>query len=125
MLYVTDTHILIWYITGELHDKVDKVFKSAEMGESTIFIPTIVLAECLYLVENKKIELDFNNLLERIDGSRNFVPASFNFQVMKLLPEIKLKELHDRVIVATAKILNAKLLTEDREIRESKIVDVV
>ena len=52
-------------------------------------------------------------------------PHHFNFQVMKLLPEIKLKELHDRVIVATAKILNAKLLTEDKEIRESKIVDVV
>ena len=57
--------------------RLNRVFKSAEIGESTIFIPTIVLAECRYLVESKKIELDFNNLLERIDGSRNFIPASF------------------------------------------------
>jgi len=125
MLYVTDTHALVWYIIGQLHDKVDEIFKSAEMGESTIFIPTIVLAECLYLVEKGKIKLDFDELLRRIELSRNFVPASFNFQVMKLLPEIGLKELHDRVIVATAKMLNAKLLTKDRKIRETGIAEVI
>ena len=125
MLYVTDTHALVWYIIGKLHDKVDAVFKSAEAGEATIFIPTIVLAECLYLVENEKIKLDFDDLLGRIEMSRNFIPASFNFQVMKLLPETRLKELHDRIIVATAKILNAKLITKDRQIRDSGIVEIV
>lgn len=125
MLYVTDTHALVWYIIGKLHDKVDAVFKSAEAGEATIFIPTIVLAECLYLVENEKIKLDFDDLLGRIEMSRNFIPASFNFQVMKLLPETGLKELHDRIIVATAKILNAKLITKDRKIRDSGIVEIV
>lgn len=125
MLYVTDTHALVWYIIGKLHDNVDAVFKSAETGEVTIFIPTIVLAECLYLVENEKIKLDFDDLVRRIEISRNFIPAAFNFQVMKLLPEIRLKELHDRIIVATAKILNATLITKDREIRESRIVEVI
>jgi len=100
-------------------------FRSAEVGESIIFIPTIALAECLYLVENEKIEMDFGDLLGRIEISRNFIPTSFNFQVMKLLPEIKLRELHDRIIVATAKILNAKLITKDRVIRESGIVETV
>ena len=77
------------------------------------------------MVENKKIDLDFNELLERIEISSNFIPASFNFQVVKLLPEIKLSELHDRIIVATAKLLNAKLITKDREIIESRFVEVV
>jgi predicted nucleic acid-binding protein len=122
---VTDTHALVWYIIGKLHDNVDAVFKSAETGGATIFIPTIVLAECLYLVENGKIELDFDDLVRRIEISRNFIPTSFNFQVMKLLPEIRLKELHDRIIVATSKILNASLITKDRKIRESRIVEVV
>jgi PIN domain nuclease of toxin-antitoxin system len=57
--------------------------------------------------------------------SKNFIPASFIFPVMRILPEIGLKELHDRVIVATAKMLNAKLLTKDRKIREAGIVEVV
>jgi hypothetical protein len=36
-----------------------------------------------------------------------------------MLPEIKLPELHDRIIVATAKILGAKLITKDKDIVES------
>ncbi len=83
------------------------------------------MAECLYLAESKKIDLNFEELLKKIEISSNFVPVSFNFQVVKLLPNINLKELHDRVIVATAKLLNAKLITKDKEIRESGIVEVV
>jgi predicted nucleic acid-binding protein len=45
MLYVTDTHALVWYILDTLPEAVDSVFTSAEKGESTIFVPTIVLAE--------------------------------------------------------------------------------
>jgi PIN domain nuclease of toxin-antitoxin system len=125
MLFVTDTHPLVWYLLGELPERVDEIFRLAEAGDSTIFIPTIVLAECLYLVEEGKIELDFNDLLGRLGRSKNFIPTSFNFQVMKLLPEINLRELHDRIIIATAKILNAQLITKDRVIRESGLVAVV
>jgi len=83
------------------------------------------LAECLHLVENEKIDLNFSDLLKKIEMSRNFVPTSFNFQVMKVLPEIRIKELHNRIIVATANILNAKLITKDREIKEAGIVETV
>jgi len=55
----------------------------------------------------------------------NFVPASLNFQVIRLLPKINLGELHDRIIVATTRILNAKLITKDEEIRKSRIVETV
>lgn len=79
----------------------------------------------MYLVETKKIELDYNTLISKIEVSSNFVPVSFNFQVVKVLPEIKLRELHDRIIVATAKLLNAKLITKDEEIRNSGVVEVI
>lgn len=125
MFYVTDTHPFVWYLAGKLPPKIDEIFASTEKGETVIFIPTIVLAECLYLVEMKKIELDFEELVEKIEISSNFIPVSFNFQVVKLLSEISLRELHDRIIVATAKLLNAKLITRDKEIRNSGIVEVV
>jgi predicted nucleic acid-binding protein len=88
MLYVTDTQALVWYLNGTLPKAVDDIFKSAENGESTLFIPTVVLAECLYLLENRKIDLNFDDLLRRIETSRTFIPTSFNFQLLKLLPEI-------------------------------------
>ena len=125
MLYVTDTHAFIWYLLDNLPKKVDDIFKSVEKGESTIFVPTIVLVESLHLVENKKIDLNFDDLLKKIEMSKNFIPTSFNFQIMKILPELGIKELHDRIIIATAKILNAKLITKDKEIKKAGIVETV
>ena len=82
MLYVTATHALVWYIPGELHDKVDEIFKSAEAGESTIFIPTIVLAECLYLVENGKIELEkARRFLGKAGGAALAITVSQHFNL--------------------------------------------
>jgi predicted nucleic acid-binding protein len=68
MLYVTDTYPLVRYLIGELPEKSDKIFASAETGKSTIYIPTIVLAECLYLVEDGTINIDYDDLLIRIEG---------------------------------------------------------
>ena len=76
-------------------------------------------------MEENKIELDFEDLLERLEQSSNFIPASFNIRVLRLLPEIRLKELHDRIIIATAMTLNAQLITKDRDIRESGMINVV
>ncbi|MBE8540566.1 PIN domain-containing protein [Geoglobus acetivorans] len=125
MIYVTDTHPLVWYLMDRLPENADRIFTSAEKGDAIIYIPTIVLAECMYLAESGRIEIDFEDLLGRLEVGRNFVPVSFNFKVLKLLPEVKLKELHDRIIVATARILDAKLITKDEEIRESGMVETV
>ena len=58
MLYVTDAHALFGtYLIHSLKESTK--CKSAERGESTIFVPTIVLAECFYLVEKGKIDLNF------------------------------------------------------------------
>ena len=77
------------------------------------------------MVEHGKIELDFDDLPGRIAMSRNFIPASLNFNVLQMLPEIPLNVLHDRIIVATAKILDARLITKDKLIRESGLVEVL
>jgi len=50
MIYVTDTHGLVWYLTGDekLSKSARQVFENAESGEDIIVIPSIVLAEILY-----------------------------------------------------------------------------
>ncbi len=124
MFYVTDTHPLVWYIVDKkLKHDVDNIFSGAEKGECTLFIPTIALAEIRYLSEHKKIELDFLELLRKIESSNDFVPVPLDFQTIKLMP--KNLEIHDQIIVATARVLNAKLITRDRKIRKLGIVECV
>ena len=83
-----------------------------------------MLAECFYLVEKGKIDFNFDDLLKRIEMGKNFISTPFDFQVVTLLPKIKIGELHDRIIVATL-ILNARLITRDRKIKEAGIVEIV
>ena len=125
MFYLTDTHALIWYLIGRLPSRVDEVFGRAERGETIIYLPTVVLAECFYLVEHGKIAMDIGELLNKIEMSDNFIPVPFDFEILKLLPMVNLSEIHDRIIVATAKHLNAKLITKDKEITQSGEVEVV
>ena len=112
-------------MVGKLPVRVNEVFKKTEKGEAIIYVPTIVLAECLYLVERGKIALDFSEILRKIEMSNNFIPISFDLDILKLLPTIDRLELHDRIIVATAKNLGAKVLTKDEEIIKSGKVEVV
>ncbi len=90
-----------------------------------MFILVIALAELVYLVEKRKIKLDLNEVFYKIENSKNFVVVPFDFEILKEMCKIKLKEMHNRVIVATSKILNVKLITKDEEIRKSKIVETI
>jgi PIN domain nuclease of toxin-antitoxin system len=49
---VTDTHALVWYVSGEhrrLSRRAHAVFRQAEEGRSTVIIPTVVLFELTLL----------------------------------------------------------------------------
>lgn len=125
MFYVVDTHPLIWYLAEKLPKNVDDIFRASEIGDNLIFIPTIVLAECYYLIDDERIQLNFDDILTKIEKSSNFLIAPLNLDIIKMLPKINIKELHDKIIVSTAKFLNATLITKDRKIIDSKIVETV
>ena len=125
MFYVADTHAWVFYLLNKLPAKANNAFKSVEKGESIMFVPTIALAECIYLIEGKKIDLNLKELFIKFETGGNFVPVSLDFEIIKEISKIKLEELHDRIIVATAKLLDAKLITKDSDIKDSKLVETV
>ena len=125
MFYVVDTHPLIWYLAEKLPKNIDDVFEECEAGNNTIFVPTIVLAECYYLSKREKIKLNFEEILGKIKGSSNFLITPFNADIIELFPKIDIEEIHDKIIVATAKLLNTALITKDRKIRDSGIIKTI
>lgn len=125
MFYVADTRALVKYIINKVPERISSIFESSEKGETIIFIPTIVLAECFYLIKRNKISLDFKQLLEKIGDNLNMLVVPFNIEILKLFAETNLTEIHDQIIVATAKHLGAALLTKDEEIKKSKEVKVI
>ena len=81
---------------------------------------TIVLAECLYLLEKKGRGSLFLDLLNAVEAHPAYDIYPLTAAVLREMPNIVgLAELHDRIIVATAKVNNAVLITKDEEIRRS------
>lgn len=69
MIYVTDTHSFLWYLSNDerLSKNAKFVFDGAESGDNVILVPTIVLAESLYVIEEKKFpSILFKDLIKKI-----------------------------------------------------------
>jgi len=127
-MYVADAHALGWYFTDDprLGPEAARVFECSERGECPILIPTIILAELFHISRKKRITLDFAELLRKIEERGNFVVTDFDFlTVRRLLETHPLTELHDQIIVATALLYAAKVLTKDGSIRDSGLVETV
>ncbi len=120
MYYVVDTHSFIWYLTDSplLSEKARSLLNKADQGKVTIVIPAIVILEMIDILDKKKAKFEFENLISKIQQSSNFIFSELNWSLVLEVNKLKgYKDLHDRVIVATAKIFDAKLISRDREIK--------
>lgn len=127
-MFVADAHALAWYCTDDprLGHEAAQVFERSESGEYLILIPTIVLAELFHIGRKKRIDLNFTALLRKIEEMGNFMVAELDLPVIRKLPETQpLTELHDQIIVATALLSEAKVITQDGSIQGSGLVETV
>jgi PIN domain nuclease of toxin-antitoxin system len=121
--YIADTHALLWYLTDDsrLSKDANLIFEETEKGEHLIIVPTIVLIESLDVIEKKRVSYDFDLVLESIEDNENYIIWDLDLEVVNQMIKIKnVHELHDRIIVAVAKLCDAGLITKDGEITDSK-----
>lgn len=126
--YVTDTHALFWYLINSplLGAGASGAFDEADNGRALIYIPAIVLAELYFLNEKKQRPIDFRTKYQRLEESRQFVLLPFLPATMLDFDTCKsVNEMHDRMIVADARRLNATLITRDHEINASGLVQTI
>ncbi|MBI5216712.1 MAG: PIN domain-containing protein [Ignavibacteriae bacterium] len=95
----------------------------ADAGLTQIIVPTIVLSEVLMIGEKKRITFDYGEFLSNLVTSENYTIHPFDFDILLQMRRLEaIPELHDRIIVATALITESALITKDREIISSGIV---
>ena len=125
-LYVVDAHVLGAYFLDELPERTDRVFREAELEKATLVVPSIVIAELIYAYEKAKLAARAWEMFDKLDTYPCFTIHPLDEPLLKIIPEIKLQELHDRIIVATCICTKAKaLLTKDQDIRSSKLVPTI
>jgi len=117
MDYVSDTHSIVWYFTEDprLSEAATKAFDGTA-SEGAVIVPSIVLAEIMFISRKGRITLTFEESLRRIEECENFQIASLDVELLKIADRIKVDmEMHDRLIVATALHYGATLITRDRQ----------
>ena len=120
MNFVTDTHALLWWFTNnpKLGTNASTIFEKCEKGENIIFVPSIVVAEALSIFDKKRISFNFKRLLTKINDSENFMLIALDYPILQKMVGLKdLPELHDKIIVSTAKYLNLPIITKDKKIQ--------
>jgi PIN domain nuclease of toxin-antitoxin system len=128
-LYVTDTHPLVWYATGEhrqLSKKALRAFNAASQEEALIYVPAFVLWEVAMLLKVGRIALDedYRDWAEHLMAQRGFDLADFGVEVATEAYYYPFPDPFDGVIAATAKVMDLPLITKDWEIGESQLVEV-
>jgi PIN domain nuclease of toxin-antitoxin system len=127
-MYVTDAHGFLWFLSKDpkLSKAALEIFRACDKGNEIVVVPSIVLLECMYVCEKKRIDFEFREIIRKIQGTVNYPVYPPDEEVILECQNMdKIVEVHDRIIVATAKLLDAKLITKDANITDSEIVNTV
>ena len=128
---VTDTHPFLWYVTGQ-HDRLGRkalrLFEAAERsdGSGIVYVPTVVLCECLMLSERVRLETRFDHWVRELDRSQFFLISPLTPEVLLYAFGIsQVPDIFDRLIAATALDLDTPLVTQDQEIIDANCVEIL
>jgi PIN domain nuclease of toxin-antitoxin system len=132
MLYVTDTHPLVYFSSGKeqkLGKNARRVFHDAQKGRARIVIPVTALEEILRLSEIGRIRLDrtFPDLVAHYQQETGpFFIQDYTKDVLLSVARFpSIRDPFDRVIVATAYTLDSPLITNDGFLQDSRFVPMV
>jgi PIN domain nuclease of toxin-antitoxin system len=127
---VTDTHPLVYFITGQFHKlpkKVKQTFESAVEGRSAIFVPAIVLWEFSSLIKAGTVRLSVS-LDEYVQGHFFAKAISIlDLETEDILLSHRLtfsRDPFDVLIVAMALRMDCPLISGDGIIHAQKPCDL-
>jgi PIN domain nuclease of toxin-antitoxin system len=124
---VLDTHILLHAAAGDLAPAREKLL---EGSRTALFISAVTLWEITKLVELGCVSLPggFEAFLRDLCSHPRYAVVQYDpalmLEVLVVAPRLP-GDPADQIIVATARHLGATLMTDDRRIRRSKLLEVI
>lgn len=126
-----DTHILLWWHEdyGRLSQEQQDIISAAD-ADSPLHVSDISLWETamLYSLERIKLKIPLREWLEKAVAPplvrRHGISPAIAAELASL-PDSFHRDPADRILVATARVHGATLLTQDRRIAEAELVDTL
>lgn len=127
MEYLLDTVSLVRYLsnTGKISQKVKKIFDKADKNRCSFFISTISFMEIMYLSEKKRIPITLNETVEKIQLSTIYEVIDLSTEIVLTAQTVEFYELHDRLILATAKYLGVPIISSDTKFSDVEGIQTI
>lgn len=128
MAVVLHTHAAIWYVFSpkKLSSAVLSAIRHAINGGRPVHVSAISMVETAYLVERGRVSFEARTRLESAlkDSASALVVTPVDAAVAEFVykvPRDIVPDMPDRIIAATALVLNAPLVTRDQRIQSAGI----
>lgn len=81
--------------------------------------------EIMYLSEKNRISMSLDEIIAALESKSCYSIIDFNVDILKAAEEVSFYELHDRLILATAKTLGAPVISSDSEFKNVEDIKVI
>lgn len=128
MEYLADTVAILRHLRAHpsLGKQAAAILQGADRSEHHIYLSAITLMEVLYLSEAKRVDVRVDELINLVSMSANYEIISVDGAIVAEAAEIEdVPELHDRIIVATARWLGVPILSSDAIMAKSRHVQTI
>ncbi|MGI0054917.1 MAG: type II toxin-antitoxin system VapC family toxin [Thermoplasmata archaeon] len=116
--HVVDTVAFVRYLQDRLPPRADRVFRLAEGGQDHLYLPQIALGEFIYIAQRGRLrgarpDLHVGEVVQNLTASDAFTISSMPVGAWEVFQELRIPELHDRMIAAEALARGAPLISND------------
>lgn len=130
MLYLADTHVLVWVLTNQrrrLGIRARKAFAAAEKGQGLVHFSVVTLLELDWLEAAGKLHFkeSLEDLVQRLSVAPGYEFVPLTAGIILRSRKFRALDAIDRLIVATAEELDCPLITADAAIQERHPVPIV
>jgi PIN domain nuclease of toxin-antitoxin system len=127
MKYLLDTVAVIRYFSGigKIGKKAKAIFDMKTENENRLVISVVSLMEILYLSEKSRIPINLKETLKQMKISPIYMVADLTSEVIQVAETVDFDELHDRLILATAKWLDIPVISSDSRFHSVKDIQVI
>ncbi len=117
MNYLLDTVAITRHFSGQgkLGSKAWRIIQQAEAGKHKLFVSVVSMFEVLYLSEAGRIRVSLADIADGLKLNSCYSIVDVSLDIVILSEKISFYEIHDRLILGTAKFLNAPVISSDEK----------
>ncbi len=127
MQYLLDTVVVVRHFSGQgrIGQAAAQILDTVEDQDDILIVSAISLMEIMYLAERNRITVNLTDTLERMESSSKYLVINLSPEILRVAETVEFSELHDRLILATAKWLDIPIISSDRAFEDVSGIDVI